>query len=281
MELTAGLGSVDDYIRYIEAGADECFCGYIPYAWDRKYGTVLSLNRREVRCCSVQLGAFSELEILAAMVRAYQKPVQLTFNSLYYLPQQYPEIAETIQKCMEIGFEDYIIADPALILYLRQQKIGCRISLSGEVGEINSAMTGLFEQMEISRIIFPRKMRPEDMAVVAQACTKRNPRLGNMEYEALAFNELCQFSGTFRHKILPSPVVLPALRIKGTILRCVRLIKWKMQAVFSFRESLRIPTAFPFIAHKSKAFFQCLLIKICIQAVLCQKSGIFVRQAAF
>ena len=44
MELTAGLGSVDDYIRYIEAGADECFCGYIPYAWDRKYGTVLSLN---------------------------------------------------------------------------------------------------------------------------------------------------------------------------------------------------------------------------------------------
>ena len=107
MELTAGLGSVDDYIRYIEAGADECFCGYIPYAWDRKYGTVLSLNRREVRCCSVQLGAFSELEILAAMVRAYQKPVQLTFNSLYYLPQQYPEIAEIIQKCMKIGFEDY------------------------------------------------------------------------------------------------------------------------------------------------------------------------------
>ncbi len=118
MELTAGLGSVDDYIRYIEAGADECFCGYIPYAWDRKYGTVLSLNRREVRCCSVQLGAFSELEILAAMVRAYQKPVQLTFNSLYYLPQQYPEIAETIQKCMEIGFEDYIIADPVPHIFL-------------------------------------------------------------------------------------------------------------------------------------------------------------------
>ena len=43
-------------------------------------------------------GAFSELEILAAMVRAYQKPVQLTFNSLYYLPQQYPEIAENNSK---------------------------------------------------------------------------------------------------------------------------------------------------------------------------------------
>ena len=55
MELTAGLGSVDDYIRYIEAGADECFCGYIPYAWDRKYGTVLSLNRREVRLSLIHI----------------------------------------------------------------------------------------------------------------------------------------------------------------------------------------------------------------------------------
>ena len=58
-------------------------------------------------------------------------------------------------------------------------------------------MTGLFEQMEIGRIIFPRKMRPKDMAVVAQACAKRSPGLENMKYEAFALNELCQFSGAF------------------------------------------------------------------------------------
>ena len=51
--------------------------------------------------------------------------------------------------------------------------------------------------MEISRIIFPRKMRPKDMAVVAQACAKRSPGLENMKYEAFALNELCQFSGAF------------------------------------------------------------------------------------
>lgn len=49
--------------------------------------------------------------------------------------------------------------------------------------------------MEISRIIFPRKMRPKDMAVVAQACAKRSPGLENMKYEAFALNELCQFPG--------------------------------------------------------------------------------------
>ena len=33
MKITAGLGSVDDYLPYVEAGADEFFCGYVPYEW--------------------------------------------------------------------------------------------------------------------------------------------------------------------------------------------------------------------------------------------------------
>lgn len=27
MKITAGLGSIDEYVRYVEAGADEFFCG--------------------------------------------------------------------------------------------------------------------------------------------------------------------------------------------------------------------------------------------------------------
>ena len=49
MKITAGLGSVDDYPMYVEAGADECFCGYVPFAWAEKYGVLNPLNRREVR----------------------------------------------------------------------------------------------------------------------------------------------------------------------------------------------------------------------------------------
>ena len=88
MKITAGLGSVDDYVRYVKAGADELFCGYVPFSWAEKYGTVMALNRREVLSYNVQIGSYSELEILSEMVRRYQKPVHLTFNSLYYLPEQ-------------------------------------------------------------------------------------------------------------------------------------------------------------------------------------------------
>ena len=113
MKIVAGLGSIDEYERFVKAGADEFFCGYVPYSWSKKYGTVLPLNRREVLCYNVQLGAFEELRILAAMIKKYGKPVHLTFNSLYYIPEQYPEIAEIIRCCMTIGFHSYIIADPA------------------------------------------------------------------------------------------------------------------------------------------------------------------------
>ena len=50
MKITAGLGSADEYIRFVEAGADEFFSGFVPYSWTEKYGTVMPLNRREVLC---------------------------------------------------------------------------------------------------------------------------------------------------------------------------------------------------------------------------------------
>lgn len=56
MKITSGLGSIDDYPRYVRAGADELFCGYVPFSWSEKYGTVLPLNRREVLNYNVQIG---------------------------------------------------------------------------------------------------------------------------------------------------------------------------------------------------------------------------------
>ena len=144
MKITSGLGSIDDYPRYVRAGADELFCGYVPFSWSEKYGTVLPLNRREVLNYNVQIGSFSELEILANMVQKYQKPVHLTFNSLYYRPEQYEEITQIIQQCRSIGFDSYILADPALLVYLRKEKIDCEVHLSGDLGTVNSAMTEVF-----------------------------------------------------------------------------------------------------------------------------------------
>lgn len=218
MKIVAGLGSIDEYERFVKAGADEFFCGYVPFAWAEKYRMINPLNRREVRFYNVQIGSLSELQILKNMADYYGKPVKLTFNSLYYTKEQYPVIAEIISQCMEVGFENCIIADPALILYLRQKKISCGIHLSGEMSEVNRGMLEQMLPFGIRRVIFHRKNSLEDMksciSFIRNIDRKEkssdklnhdyiikqpsNPVLNcTKEYESFVLNELCQFSGAF------------------------------------------------------------------------------------
>ena len=191
MKIVAGLGSIDEYETFVKAGADEFFCGYVPFSWAEKYCVIHPLNRREVLFYNVQIGSMSELQILKKMVDYYGKPVELTFNSIYYTGEQYPVIAEIIIQCMAAGFENFIIADPALMLYIRQQKINCGIHLSGETAEVNRGMLEQMLPFGIRRVIFHRKNSLEDM----QSCIKEAdfPH----EYEAFILNELCHFSGAF------------------------------------------------------------------------------------
>lgn len=192
MKIVSGLGSIDEYIPFVKAGADEFFCGYVPLEWSRKYGTIRPLNRREVMNYNVQVGSLEELKILKNMMECYGVPVKLTLNSLYYSGTQYEEIAQYVDQCMQIGFSTFIIADPALILYLRQLNIPCRIHLSGECAEINSIFLEHMDAFDIQRVIFHRKNSIADMHSCVVKCKGKIP-----EYEAFFLNELCHFTGAY------------------------------------------------------------------------------------
>lgn len=164
MKITVGLGSIDEYERFVQAGADEFFCGYVPFSWAEKYGTVMPLNRREVLCYNVQLGAYSELEILSRMVKKYKKP--------------------------------------ALLVYLKNRGLSCEIHLSGETGEVNSEMLKMFRRFPLKRLIFHRKNTFRDMQSVIASQREVEKQAGTrpeegMEFEAFVLNEMCQFTGAF------------------------------------------------------------------------------------
>ena len=92
MKITAGLSSIDDYERLVKAGADEVFCGFVPYEWNKEYGSLFPLNRREVLYYNIQISSYVDMKILKKMVERYKVPVSIAFNSLYYLEEQYPFI---------------------------------------------------------------------------------------------------------------------------------------------------------------------------------------------
>lgn len=188
MKITAGLGAVENLPRLAAAGADEVFCGYVPISWLEKYVNFTPLNRREVLMQGLQIDSMSDLRLLRRMADDCGVDVALTFNSLYYLPEQLPLLCELFHELKQLGLNRWILADPALMLHLRQQGVGGQIHLSGEAGCFNPEALAFFRRLGISRCIFPRKLTPEEMAV----CVASAPEL---EYEAFALNENCHFSG--------------------------------------------------------------------------------------
>lgn len=192
MKIVAGLGSIDDYIALCKAGADEVFCGFVPYEWNKKYKSLMPLNRREVLYYNVQINSISDMKILKKMVDKYKVPVVVTFNSLYYTKEQYKDILILINELINIGFNEFIIADIGLILELRQKKINCIIHLSGEACEINRLSMEIFNELNISRYIFHRKNLISDM----KNCIESNKSL-SLEYEAFILNEKCHYTGAY------------------------------------------------------------------------------------
>lgn len=193
MKIVAGLGSIDNYVRLVKAGADEVFCGFVPYEWNKKYGTLFPLNRREVIYYNVQIGSLEDMKILKKMVDLYKVPVTITFNYLYYIEEQYETIENIIKDLIEIGFNEFIIADISLILYLQKKNLKCSIHLSGECAEFNTLSIEFFNKLNnITRYIFHRKNTLEDM----KSCISNNS-IKNMEYEAFILNERCHYTGAF------------------------------------------------------------------------------------
>ena len=194
MKIVAGMGSIDDYLRLVKAGADEVFCGYVPYMWNKKYGNLFALNRREVLYYNVQINSFGDMKILKKMVDQYKVPVSITFNYLYYLEEQYEMVAQMIKDLIQIGFNDFILADIGLLLYLKEKNVKCSIQLSGETAEINRLSIEFFNNLNcnISRYIFHRKNSIEDM----KSCITHN-KGKNFQYEAFILNERCHYTGAF------------------------------------------------------------------------------------
>lgn len=191
MKITAGLGSLKDYDRYVEAGADELFCGVTPFEWLERFGVTMPINRREVLLYSTQIASMTDMCILARLSAADGIPIAVTFNSTCYGPQAYPVIVRMMNELIDMGIDRFILADFALML---KAPAGSRIHVSGEWGEFSRASMEMLNGVHPERLIFHRKVTPEEMA----ACRTALPGL---EYEAFMLNERCYYTGAMCHSL--------------------------------------------------------------------------------
>ncbi|MBA2213310.1 U32 family peptidase [Sellimonas intestinalis] len=191
MKIVTPLCCVENYERLVDAGADEFFCGYNSHSWLEQYANIVPMNRREY-LLSANICSLEEMKILSSLVEKYKKPVKITLNSLFYLRKQYDEIVKVIKQLMQYNFNTFIISDIALIMYLYEQKLNCKIHLSGETAEVNSLMIDMLKKYNITRFVFHRKNSIEEIRSCIENCDDKN-----IEFEAFMLNELCPYTGAF------------------------------------------------------------------------------------
>lgn len=187
-KIVAGLGSLDAFDAYVDAGADELFAGFVPAEWLERCGVVLPLNRREVLLYPTQIASMADMRTLSRLSREAKVPVALTINAVFYAPEQYEAVRGLIEDMLDAGFSRFILADPALLLYLR--RVGCRarIHLSGEIGAFSVPALSLLDGPDVSRVILHRGTGLDEMAKIARAFPGR-------ELEAFILNERCHYTG--------------------------------------------------------------------------------------
>src|SRR3989338_1589879 len=112
--------------KLIEAGADEFYCGLIPEEWNEKYFPA-SIDRRPK---GSHLKSFEELREVVNIAHERNVPVYLTLNEHYYTEKQYPLITEFIRKVVASGADALIVADLALLLFMRKNDFGIKIHIS-------------------------------------------------------------------------------------------------------------------------------------------------------
>ena len=117
LKILSPIDSSRETEKLIEAGADEFYCGLIPEEWNKKYFPA-SIDRRPK---GSHLKSFEELKEVINISHRHGVPVYLTLNEHYYTDKQYPLIREFIEKAISLNIDALIIADLALLLFLKKE----------------------------------------------------------------------------------------------------------------------------------------------------------------
>ena len=192
MQVLAPVDGAEQVPLLIGAGATELYCGYIPDYWrttfnrdlGRVYPVQVSPNRRE--SSHSNLASVDQLQTVIRLAHAKQAALYVTVNAPYYPRLSYPYIVEFCQHILGLGADGLIIADPGLIVALREEGVETRIILSTCTQLASAPAVEVFRRLGVYRITFPRHMSLREISRITQAV----PEIG---YEVFILEGRCAY----------------------------------------------------------------------------------------
>ncbi|MFA5005050.1 MAG: U32 family peptidase [Candidatus Omnitrophota bacterium] len=182
MKILSAFSKKDEVLPLIDAGADELYCGIVPYAWEAKYSVFDTLNRREGY--GANFSSFNDLSAAVRSAHNREVPVFITMNGLY-TPGQYPLIRRIIHSIELSGADGLIIADIGLLLSLRKWGFRGQVHMGTGGTTFNSQTALFYKQLGACRIILDRQLTVGEIKDIARRSAAK------VDLEVFILNTLC------------------------------------------------------------------------------------------
>jgi putative protease len=185
MNVIAPIAELKELEPLVRAGAGELYCGVTPWSWIHRYGTAVWSNRRE------PLGAnildLRGLAALAGEARRQGLPLHVALNAPCHTEEELPLVLDIARAAVEeAGVDSLILADPGLMIVLRERHPGIGFTLSSVAAARSVEAIGFFRDLGARRVVFPRHLTLAEMARLVAASPE-------IEHEAFVLNDGCAF----------------------------------------------------------------------------------------
>ncbi len=164
MKLISPIDHRSEVEPLLQAGADELYGGYIPAAWQQRFGLLASINQRTF--AGAQIDSFTDLEQIVSVCREHQRDFALTLNSPFYSDSQLPLLIDYVAEAVSAGVNSVILADLGLLRVLKAQFPALLFHASTLAHLGNSAAIHFYQQQGIDRVILPRHLNVAEMEAI-------------------------------------------------------------------------------------------------------------------
>jgi putative protease len=181
-EILAPVNALEEVVPLIEAGAHWLYGGVVPGEWADRFPSTVLLNQRTF--ASAQFPSMTELGDAVLKTREHGGAFAMTLNAPFYMDEQIPLVLELAGWAVDAKIGALIVADPGLIVSLRNEGIELPLHLSTMGIAANAHSVKFYTDQGISRVILPRFLSLAQISTMTAA-------MPSVEYEAFILVGKC------------------------------------------------------------------------------------------
>lgn len=181
-EILAPANALDEVGPLLEAGAHWLYGGVLPGEWADRFPSTVLLNQRTFT--SAQFPSMTELGEAVGRTREGGGAFALTLNAPFYMDEQMPLVLELARWAVDAGIGALIVADPGLIVSLRDGGVELPLHLSTMGIAANAHSVKMYADQGITRVILPRFLSLAQISGMTAA-------MPSVEYEAFILVGKC------------------------------------------------------------------------------------------